>query len=98
MLVGTLFTLFVLPSVYTLLSRAHKPVIDWVVIEKTTASLKLKSKTGILRDARFSQCIGSEMGFGVLGQNRTRYVAQHFYKHLARRCCRNTALFLEHDP
>ncbi|WP_219273574.1 MexW/MexI family multidrug efflux RND transporter permease subunit [Pseudomonas sp. Xaverov 83] len=40
MLVGTLFTLFVLPSVYTLLSRAHKPVIDWEVIEKTAAGFK----------------------------------------------------------
>ncbi|OPA93316.1 multidrug efflux protein [Pseudomonas fluorescens] len=35
MLVGTLFTLFVLPSVYTLLSRAHKPAIDWALVEKT---------------------------------------------------------------
>jgi len=35
MLVGTLFTLFVLPSVYTLLSRAHKPAIDWAQVEQS---------------------------------------------------------------
>ncbi|NWN51689.1 efflux RND transporter permease subunit, partial [Pseudomonas sp. MAFF 301514] len=35
MLVGTLFTLFVLPSVYTLLSRAHKPTIDWARVEQS---------------------------------------------------------------
>ncbi|MGY2374262.1 MexW/MexI family multidrug efflux RND transporter permease subunit [Pseudomonas sp. SDO524_S393] len=34
MLVGTLFTLFVLPSVYTLMSRAHKPAVDWALVEQ----------------------------------------------------------------
>ncbi|WP_191485586.1 MexW/MexI family multidrug efflux RND transporter permease subunit [Pseudomonas sp. FEN] len=33
MLVGTLFTLFVLPSIYTLLSRGHGTSVDWQALE-----------------------------------------------------------------